>query len=169
MSLFSADDVAAFRRDRVLPVATNYAVEPPSDAYLLQQLRAAEADIGRRLRVDLVPTIVFAYPPTAEETEPLDAAKTPWREESAYDYGEDFFTDETWGFLVLRSRPVVSVEFMRLCYPNPFYSVLDIPNDWLRIDKQAGVIRLVPVILSYQTPLAAFIMQAVGGAGPSRP
>lgn len=164
MSLFSDDDVAAFYTDRVGPIAATYAAAtPPTAAYAAQQLRAAEADIGRKLKVDLEPTIIFAYPPTEAETDPLDAAKTAWREESAYDYGDDFFSDDTWGYLVLRSRPVVSVDFMRLVYPNPASALLDIPRDWLRIDKQAGVIRLVPALLSYQTPLAAFILQAAGG------
>lgn len=162
MSLFSSADLPAFKADRLLAAAqTFFPGVVLSDAYLLQQIQAAEADIARRLKVRLEPTTIFPYAPTEGEISALGAM--PWAEEPGYDYDPEFFRGDRWGFIVLRQKPVVSVEFVRMSYPNPTVTFFTIPHDWIRLDKKAGHIRMVPASSGFTAPLSAFIMQAMGG------
>lgn len=164
MSLFSSGDVAAFRTDRLLMAAQNYFPDVTlTDAFLLQQIQAAEAEVARRLKVFLEPTTIFPYTPSGAEITALGAVH--WDEEPGYDYDAEFFRAERWGFIATRQRPIVSVEFLRFAYPNPQTSFFTIPADWLRIDKKHGQINLVPASASFNAPLNAFMLQAMGGGG----
>lgn len=162
MSLFTLADVASFRNDRLASVKTTYFPDAVwSDAYLLQQLQAAESDISRRLKVKLEPTAVFPYPPSEEEIAALDGK--PYLDEPGYDYDPEFFRAERWGYIITRQRPIISVEEVRLAYPSPSQTVYKIPDDWLRLDRKYGQIRMVPASSAFVAPLGAFIMQALGG------
>jgi hypothetical protein len=164
VSLFSSSDVAAFKADRLLLAAQTYfpTVEL-SDTYLLQQMQASEAEIARRLKVYLEPTTIFPYEPTDDELTAI--GEMPYDEEPGYDYDAEFFRSERWGFMVTRARPIISVEFLRFSYPNPQATFFTIPADWLRIDKKRGQINLVPASASFNAPLNAFMLQAMGGGG----
>ena len=162
MSLFGQDDVTSLRTDRLIVAAGTYAPGVVlTDTYLLSQILAAEAEVARRLRVLLEPTTVFAYPVTEAETDALDGA--PWVEEAAYDYDQDYFWPDRWGYLVTRQRPVISVAFVRLNYPNPTTSFFTIPADWLRLDKKYGHLRFVPASATAIVPLGAYMLQVLGG------
>lgn len=136
--------IADMRSDRLAMMAATLlgGAFQPTDAYLASKLKAAEADASRRLRVALEPVRVFAGEPTEAELAALPEGM-PWVEESAYDYEPMAWMSDTWGYLVLRKRPVISVESMRFIHP-PANTVFEIPANWLRLDKQAGHVRVVP-------------------------
>lgn len=134
-----------------------------SDAYLLSKLQAAESDASRRLRVSFAPSTVFAYEPTADEITALGVGAS-WSEESPYDYEPHLWNAEDWGYLVLRQKPVIIVEQIRLAYPAPTTGFFTIPLSWVRVDKKAGHIRFVPSAAALQAgPLSTFILSAMGG------
>lgn len=162
MSLFTNADVESFKADRLVSAASAFwpGVQL-SNGYLLQQLHAAEAEVARTLKTFLEPTTVFPYEPRAEEIDALDGA--PYAEEPGYDYDADFFRAESWGYIVTRSRPIISVAFVRMAYPDPHATFYAIPQQWLRVDKKYGQIRLVPASQSFTAPLSAFLMQALSG------
>lgn len=169
MSLFTEADVADFKADCLMAAMSEYFPAPgggcsrgsPSDKALLRQLHAAEAEVAHSLNVFLEPTTVFPYEPTEEEVAALQGQ--PWAEEPGYDYDPDFFQADSWGYLVLRQKPIISIEYVRLAYPSPAQQFFAIPHDWLRPDKKYGTIRMVPASQSFNAPLGAFIMQALGG------
>lgn len=162
MSLFDNTDLESFKADRLLRAASTYFPEVTlSDEYLLGQILAAEADIGRRLKVFLEPTTIFPYEPTQAEIDAL--AGKPYAEEPGYDYDAQFFQADSWGYLVTRTRPIISVEFVRLAYPAPGNVFYTVPHDWLRIDKKYGHLRMVPATSTFTAPLSAFMMSVMGG------
>lgn len=133
-----------------------------SDDYYWQKLLASEADVARRLRVQLEPTTVFAYQPTDAEVAALSG--TPWVEESAYDYEPNLWSTEDWGYLALRKSPVIEIQSIVLAYPAPTQGFFAIPPSWIRLDKKAGHIRFVPSGAAFQAgPLSSFILSAMGG------
>lgn len=144
--LFSdyASAAEAMRADRLSMMAGSLlgGTFAPTEAYLAGKLAAAEADAERRLRVSFSPVHVFAGEPTQAEIDALDGAS--WVEESGYDYEPNLWTMEDWGYLVLRRTPVVRVLSMQMVYPNPTQALFTIPPHWLRLDKRAGHLRVVP-------------------------
>lgn len=167
MSLFSESDIAFFRADRLALMAAQYlAGLTITDTYLLNKLRAAEAETMRDLRVRFQPTTFFAgggqgVPTPAQITALGD--KALWDVEPGYDYSPSFFQGDNWGYLITRQKPILSVASVTFVYPNPTNAVFAIPNDWLRIDQKYGHIRMVPASSQFIAPLGAFIMQALGG------
>lgn len=163
MSIFCAGDVSTIRQDSLMIAAAyNPAVANLSDTALLSRLKIAEADIARKLKVRLKPTMIFPYTPTEAEIAALDEGM-PWDEEPGYDYDADFFRGDSWGFIVLNERPVSKVEFVRFAYPAPSQQFYAIPDEWIRLDKKTGQVRLIPAGQTFAAPLNAFIMQAMGG------
>ena len=165
MSLFSKADMPAFRRDRLVSAVQTYFPSGgmPSDDFLLQQVQAAEQDVIVALKVFLEPTTIFPYTPSNTEITALNGS--PWAEEPGYDYDADFFQGERWGYIVTRQRPIISISAINFVYPSPQNSVYQIPNDWLRIDKKYGHIRMVPASSTFIAPLGAFLLQALAGGG----
>jgi hypothetical protein len=162
VSLFSTADLATFKTDRLLASMQSYFPDVTlSDAYLLQQIQASEADIRRRLKVYLEPTTLFPYAPSDAEIAALAGA--PYDEEPGYDYDPAFFSPDSWGYIVLRHRPAISVEFIRFAYTDPSAPLYTIPGDWIRLDKKYGQIRIVPTAQMVTLPLSVFLMQAMGG------
>jgi|SRR5579862_281429 len=164
MSIFEGSDVTAFRADRLAPVQAMYFPKATfSDDYILQQIQAAEQEIAISLKVFFEETHVFSggNDPTDEQIAALNGE--PWTVEPGYDYDADFFRDERWGYIVTRHIPIISVTSINMVYPNPTSTVFAIPNDWLRLDKKYGHIRLVPASSQFVAPLGAFLMQALGG------
>jgi hypothetical protein len=138
------DTIAEMRGDRLAMMASTLlgGSFAPTDAYLTSKLKAAEADASRRLRVAFGPVTVFAGTPTDEELAALPEG-AQWVEESAYDYEPMGWTADQWGYLILRKRPVIAVTSMRFIYP-PANTVFSVPVSWIRLDKKAGHIRIVP-------------------------
>lgn len=144
-------------------MADNINIAALPDADITAALEAAEAEASRRLRVLFQPTAIIPDDAAQTEIDSLVAAQTPYMQEASYDYDPDFFVGNRWGYIVLKERPVVSVQSIRFAYPAPTSSVFDIPNDWIRLDKRFGQIRLIPATQQFAAPLSAFVLQALGG------
>lgn len=129
--------------------------------FLWRQYRAAEADAARQLRVFFEPTQVFAGDPTADELAALGDA--PHHVEAAYDYEPDMFRGDKWGLIATRQRPIINVQSVRMAFPAIASAPFDIAQDWLRVDRKYGQIRIVPTGASMATPIAMHLMQIVGG------
>lgn len=161
MSLFTTADVETLKR-RLAPIQSRYfPTVQLDDADLLAQLKAAERTITSQLKVKLQPTTIFPYTPSQAEIDALPAGE-PWDEEPGYDYSRDFFTGDKWGYLLLRSRPAIEVKSIKFSYPAPTNTVHIIPNDWIRLDKKYGHVRLVPASAAFAAPFGAFLLAALG-------
>lgn len=155
--------IAEIRRDRLMMAASGALPSVAvSDEYIWDKLMTAQANIARQLRVKLTATVMLPAGYTQAEVDALPEG-TVWAEEPPYDYDPEFFMNERWGYIVTREAPVLSVDYIEFVYPAPTNSVYRIPNDWIRIDKAYGHIRLVPASQSFSMPLGAFLMQALGG------
>lgn len=155
------------RRDNLMIASQTYlsGVEM-SDDYLFDKLRAAEAYVQHSLRCYLAPTVIIPDDAPQSEIDALEAAGTRYAQEAAYDYDPSFFSADNWGYIVAKSRPIISVESMRFHYPTPTRSIWEIPHEWIRLDRKYGHIRLIPQAMSVSVPVAGFIMNALGGGRP---
>lgn len=155
--------VAEIRADRLIAAASLLGRSTPmSDDYIWQKVLAAEAEIGRTLRVPLAPTQFFSVPPTDEQIAALPSGM-PWAVDPGYDYDPGFFRSERWGFIVTRQKPIQSVQEVKFVYPDQIQGLFKLPLDWLRMDAKYGHIRFVPATQTFAAPLSAFLMQALGG------
>lgn len=153
--------IEELRADQLLTASSNFfAGQTLSDDYLWGKLLAAESAIAHTLRVPLVPTQFFPYPPTPDQIAALPPGM-PWAVDPPYDYGPSFFEGDTWGYIATRQKPCQSIQVMKFAYPDPASLVFEIPQDWIRLDQKYGVIRLVPSTFAVTVPLSSFIMQAV--------
>lgn len=153
--------VEEMRRDRLMMAAAGAMPSTDiSDDYIWQKLRAAEAEIGRLLRVPLAPTQFFPKEPTPDQLAALPAGM-PWAVDPGYDYSPDFFQGERWGLLRLRQKPVISVSSLVFAYPSTASPQFTFPLDWLRIDKKYGQIQIVPTSAAYLATMNTFVLQAL--------
>lgn len=71
--------------------------------------------------------------------------------EDPYDYDVNDYIN--WGFLVLRRKPVISVERVRLIYPTG-QTIIQYPPEWIKLYKKFGQMSIVPMAGSFnQYPL----------------
>ena len=157
--------VASLRADRLVLLASSLGFDAAAmtDSYLYGKLLTAEAKAQRELRVFFAPTVILPEEATQDEIDALELAGTRYAMEPAYDYDPGFFHGESWGFIQTRQKPLISVQSIKLRYPMPTMSVFDVPNDWVRLDRKYGHIRLVPGAMQFSAPLAVFVMPALGG------
>jgi hypothetical protein len=126
-------------------------------------LMASAADAERALRVFFGAVEILPDDGDQATRDALDEAGTRWAEDPGYDWSPEFFQGERWGFLRLRHRPVSAVVSLRFVFPLPGSTVFQVPADWIRLDKRAGDINLVPGTASFTAPLAAYAMQLMSG------
>lgn len=156
--------ISELRADRLAMAAASVLPNVAlSDDYLYSKLLAAERDIARRLRVHLQPTIIVPDDAKQDELDALEASGNAWAQEPAYDYETNFFLGDRWGYIVSKSKPIISVQSLIFAYPSAMNQVFAIPPEWIRLDKKKGQIRLVPASQSFAAPLGAFLMQALSG------
>lgn len=162
--LFIKDFVVdEMRSDRLLLLAqTFFSGVTLTDDYIWEKIVAAENETGRDLRVPLVPTQFYSMDPTPAQLA-AQPVGMPWAIDPAQDYEPDFFQGEKWGFLVLRNKPVISVQKVQFVYPSPTTGFFEFPLDWIRIDKKYAQLRFVPASSTFVAPLNAFLLQALGG------
>lgn len=134
-----------------------------TDAYLWRLIHAAEADLQRRLRVYLQPTVILPNDAPNNEVQALIDAGTPYALESPYDYDPSIYMGDAWGFMQLRQKPVVSLQSMQFAYPTPGNVVYDVPNEWIRIDKKYAQLHLVPTGMTSLAPLSGYMLSAIAG------
>lgn len=160
-SLFVRDIVVdEIRRDRLMSAAAGVLQDiKVSDQYLWDKVRAAESDMAHTLRVPLVPTRYFPIQPTAGELGALDGIA--WEIDPGYDYDPGMFQGDKWGYLVTRHRPIISVEYMRFCYPTQDNGFFDVPPEWLRVDSRVGHIRMIPASAGILVGSAGFALSTL--------
>jgi hypothetical protein len=67
--------------------------------------------------------------------------------EDPYDYDVKDYVN--WGFLILRRKPVISVERVRLIYPTG-QEIISYPREWIKVYAKFGQIQIVPMAGSFQ-------------------
>ena len=80
----------------------------------------------------------------------LDLAIMPRKQEEHKDYYANDYVD--WGYMSLNRIPVISVDQIRVVYQRgldqngvpDLETTLDIPANWIRLDPDTGIIRLIP-------------------------
>lgn len=156
--------IEEMRADRLTLAATSLLPSVQlSDDYIYLKLLAAEAEIRRRLRVYLEPTKIVPDDAPQSELDTLEQAGEAWAQEAAYDYEAEFFMGDRWGYIVTKSKPIISVQSLRFVYPSALNQVFTIPPEWIRLDRKFGHIRLVPATQAFAAPLGAFLLQALSG------
>lgn len=150
---------ASLRRDRLLAAAGVIPSSNFTDDYLWEKLRAAESEVGRTLRVPLVPTRFFPAQPNQAEIDALGGA--PWGIDPGYDLGPENNAGDRWGMIAVRNKPIISIQRYRFAYPAVDGMAFDVPLEWLRPDKKYGQISVVPASYSLSVPLSGIVMQAL--------
>lgn len=135
--------IEKMKRDRLLLLARSALPGVDvSDEYIWDKLTAAESLISHELRVPLGPTRFFPVEPTQAQIDAL--AGKPWAIDPAYDWEPENFLGNKWGYLLLRNKPIIDVISIRVAFPAVQNTVIDIPSDWVRLDKKYGHLNLVP-------------------------
>jgi len=154
--------IAKMRRDRLTLLAASIMPDVQvSDDYLWDKLLAAEASISHQLRVPLAPTRFFAADPSQAQIDALNGQ--PWAVDAPYDYNPADWYGDKWGYIVTRQKPLQSVIGMKFVYPSPAQTIVDVPADWIRMDKKYGHIQIVPTGTAYQTLLGGLFMSNLSG------
>jgi len=155
--------IASLRNDRLFGAARGTLPSfKPTDDYLWGKLLAAEADIATQLRVELQPTRFFPLEPTQAQIDALNGM--PWKLDPAYDYEPAMFIGEKWGFVVFRNKPIIEYISGTINYPRQDASILDLPNDWVRIDKKYGMLNFVPASPVVSANFATTLLGGLIGA-----
>lgn len=152
--------VKDLRKDRLM-VAAQGALPGVdlSDDYIWSKLKAAEAEVGRLLRIPLVPTQFFPVEPTQDQIDALPSGM-PWAVDPGYDFTSDTFTGDRWGLVKLRNKPLVSISSLVFAYPSQG-NVFMFPLDWLRTEKKYGTVQIVPSTSAYMLTMNTFVLQAL--------
>lgn len=95
----------------------------------------------------------------------FDIRLQPQKFDETYDfYVRDY---ENYGFLQLKNRPVISVESYTIEYPAG-ENVIDFPVEWLRLDRSAGQLQVLPARGTFQQTLVSagggFLPLVFGGS-----
>ena len=156
--------VSALRSDRLIAVSQDYFPGIVlSDDYIAECLTVAEAAVQDALRVYITPREVIPVTADPSEGAALAAAGNTVLLEPGYDYEPELFQPPSWGFIVLRQRPVSAVHSIQFVYPGPGNNIFTIPPDWVRLEPKYGQFNLVPMNSQLTMPVSAFMLQALGG------
>lgn len=163
-SILFPDQAAILAALRAQLVATGL-VSPDAvtDADLWRRVQAAEADIQRRLRVYLRPTVIVPDDAPHTEVQALIDAGTPYATEAAYDYSPNEYMGDAWGFMQLRQKPLVSVQSVQFAYPTPGNLVYDVPMEWIRLDRRYAQLHLVPTGMTSLAPISGYMLSTIAG------
>lgn len=154
--------VEQFKTESLAFLDRSFPIDNLTDDYIWSNLVAAEADASHELRVLFAPTVIVPEDAPASEIAALTAAGTRFKTEAGYDYDPMGWTMDNWGHLLLRQRPVLSIQSVKFTYPNPGSDVLTVPESWLRLDKKFGQLQFVPSgTLMGLGPLTSYLMQAM--------
>lgn len=150
--------VSQLSRDALLLAAKTHFpdVAELSGEYIWNKLMAAEAEVGRTLRVKLTPTAFFSQPPSQAQIDAL--AGMPWDIDHAYDYDPEMFQGNRWGFLDVRNSPLISVSSLRYSFPSTDQLNFEVPLEWLRLDKKYGTLQVVPSTAA-SIAISGFLLQ----------
>ena len=140
----------------------SFPIKNITDDYIWDKLMAAEAEAADRLRVLFQPTEVIPDDAPAAEVNALIAAGTAYVAEPPYDYSPQDWHTDAWGITQLRHYPVIEMHSIKLTYPSPTNTVLDVPLDWVRLDHKTGLVRFVPTgtVMNFG-PISTYLMTAM--------
>jgi len=159
MTTKSGIDPAALAGSRLFGLIAS--VQPAGgfdEDYMTEKVRQAEDSLERDLQLFLKTTRIISEPDgTVVKGVDYDV------EEPGYDYDADFFTGEKWGWVKLRHHPVQSVQSMVFAYPNADSRVFTVPTTWIRLDKNFGIVRLVPDKVAVYASFSAYILSIFSG------
>jgi hypothetical protein len=156
--------ITEMRQNQLLLLAENYFPNITlTDDFIWEQIRSAEFETSKDLRVRFSPTQFFPLDPTAAQISALTPGM-PYSVDAPYDYDQDFFWGDKWGFIVTRQKPIIAIQSIVFAYPAPTTGFFTIPGDWLRIDQKFGHIRMIPASNAGFAPLNAFVLQALSGS-----
>lgn len=154
--------VDQLREDQLVLAASSIMADLKfTDDYLWGKLLAAESHVAHALRVPLVPTRFFPIDPSPEQIVALGGQ--PWALDAPYDYNPGDWYGDKWGFVLTRQKPIQSVLSMKFVYPSPAQTIVDVPADWIRLDKKYGHLQIVPTGTAYQTLLGGLFMSSLSG------
>jgi hypothetical protein len=116
------------------------------DQVLANKITIAITRLQRELKdFSIIPQTVGAPGPCDSPAPTFDITEDP------YDYDLNDYMN--WGFLVLRRKPVISVQRIRLIYPTG-QNIITYPSNWIKIYHKFGQIQIVPMAGSFsQYPL----------------
>jgi hypothetical protein len=140
-----------------------------TSSQLWAKLKAAEASAQRQLRVFFGPTeIIPEWTLDLEQTiAAFEAAGTPYAFQSAFDYDPESFMDDRWAFMQLAHTPVQVIRKIWFDVPSPCLMGFAVPDNWIRLDKKYGQLRLIPVTSVASSQMAyGFQLLAGGSAYP---
>lgn len=112
---------------------------------LERSVKVANARIERELHLRVKRSSIVCNPLTT----PADTVIV----EAPYDYWQNDY--KHYGFLYLRTKPVVSIERVRITFGDA-REVLTYPEQWIRLDKESGKMQVVPM------PAGAFMLRTGG-------
>ena len=115
-----------------------------NDDLLWNYLLQAEAQAEQQLNVFFGAVQVVPDDAPQSEIDALEAAGTRYVTEAAYDFEGDMFYPDKFGFIALGHQPVQAVNSVTIITPTPFLSDIDIPQDWIRLNKKYGQLRFYP-------------------------
>lgn len=154
--------VRDFKTNSLSFLDKSFPVDQISDDDIWDSLLVAEATASRELRVFLEPTVVIPEDAKQAEIDALVAAGTKFVTEAPYDYDPQGWNSNSWGYMLLRKTPVVRVDSVHFTYPNPSSDVLNVPHEWLRLDRKYGHLRFVPTgTMMALGPMSTYIMTAI--------
>lgn len=156
--------VQALLKGPLAMVAYNYFPGITFDPdYLYDKIIAAESDISHILGVRFVPTKFFPLPPTDAQLATIPDTM-PYEVDPGYDYTPDMFMRDQWGFVVLRNKPIISVDAINFAYPSAQSSFSIIPLDWVRYDAKYAQIQLVPASANAFIAMDTFVTTVLTGS-----
>lgn len=147
-----------------LGVAKYMNVNALSTTQIWAKLKAAESEAQRLLKVFFAPTEIIPEwsSDLQSRIDAFEAAGTPYAFQSAFDYDPMAFKDDRWSFMQLTYRPVQAIRSIWFDVPSPFLQGFTVPDNWIRLDKKAGQLRLIP-ITSISSPQMAYGVQLLSG------
>lgn len=150
--------VAQVKDDYLFGLAlTNSGGVAYADTEIWAKIRSAEDDYERILGTRFSSRVIISEPIAGEVFD---------EEEPAYDYDDDFFAAQRWGDLKLRVAPVRSVQKMFFGWPNRQNVAFTIPASWIRLDRDFGLIRLVPDSAAVYATFTSYLLSLFrGGVG----
>lgn len=157
-----ASIIPALRNDRLMMALQGALPQIElSDDYLWAKLLAAEKEAERALRVFLTPVELLPEGTAQSVADGLTSAGVRWQWEPNYDFYPDMFIGDSWGMIKLRYRPLISVSSVVMAYPAPLATVFTMPAEWLRQDREAGVIQMVPSTQYYSVAVPPYFLNVL--------
>ena len=154
--------IRSMRQDRLMLAAANAIGDTSqvSDDYIWEKIQAAESRVKGVLGVPLSVTRFFAQQPSEDQIAALNGM--PWEVEPGYDYkGSDWY-DDKWGWVQINQKPVTAVWSLKILYPTLQSTVVDVPQEWIRLDGKYGSLQILPTGPNYSMALGVPFMQFIG-------